>query len=315
MLIVITDGYTLNPGDLSWDAFKEIAEVKYYDRTTADEVTERCREATVIITNKTPVTAETIQAALKLKLIAVTATGYNIVDISAAKQKGIIICNVPEYGTDSVAQHTMALLLELTNHTGKHSQSVQEGEWQRSIDWCYFKTPIMGLSGKTLGIVGFGRIGQRVAAIAKEFGMKIIFYSPNRQSNLATRVSLHELFAQSDVISLHCSLKPENRQFVNEDLLSLVKPTVFLINTSRGQLINEQHLAGALKQKKLAGAALDVLSTEPPVNGSPLIGLSNCLITPHIAWISFEARQRLLQTTLDNVKAVLAGHPKNVVNA
>ena len=315
MQIVITDGYTLNPGDLNWDDFKNIANVKYYDRTAANDVAERCHEATVIITNKTPVTAETIQRATKLKLIAVTATGYNIVDIAAAKQKKIIVCNVPEYGTDSVAQHTISLLLELTNHAGIHAQSVQQGEWEKSIDWCYTKAPLMELSGKTMGIVGFGRIGQKVAVIAKALGMKIIFYNPNKQSGMRTSVSLQELFAQSDVISLHCPLKSNNKEFVNKDLLSLVKRTAFLLNTSRGQLINEQDLADALQQKKLAGAALDVLSTEPPVNENPLIGLSNCIITPHIAWISFEARRRLLQTTLDNVKAALAGRPQNVVNA
>jgi glycerate dehydrogenase len=315
MVIVITDGYTLNPGDLSWDAFKQIGEVKYYDRTGAGDITERCREATIIITNKTPLSAEAIEAASKLKVIAVTATGYNIIDTSAAKQKGIIVCNVPEYGTDSVAQHTIALLLELTNSTGIHSQSVLKGEWEKSIDWSYTKKPVTELSGKTIGIVGFGRIGRRVAEISKAFGMKVIFYSPNKQSDFAASVSLHELFSESDVISLHCPLKPDNREFVNKDLLSLVKSTAFLINTSRGQLINEEHLADVLKQKKIAGAAVDVLSIEPPFKGSPLIGLSNCVITPHIAWKSFEARQRLLQTTLDNVKAALAGRPQNVVNA
>jgi glycerate dehydrogenase len=315
MQIVITDGYTLNPGDLSWDGFKNIAEVKYYDRTSPGEVAKRCRGADIIITNKTPVTSETIQAAVNLKLIAVTATGYNIVDIAAAKQRGITVCNVPEYGTHSVAQHTISLLLELTNHAGLHAQSVQEGEWQRSTDWCYTKTPLMELANKIMGIVGFGRIGQKVATIAKSLGMKIIFYNRNKQSDFATSVSLQNLFLQSDVISLHCPLKPDNREFVNKDLFSLMKPTAFLINTSRGQLINEQDLADALRQKKLAGAALDVLSIEPPADGNSLIGLSNCIITPHIAWISFEARQRLLQTTLDNVKAALAGHPQNIVNA
>jgi glycerate dehydrogenase len=314
MQIVITDGYTLNPGDLSWDDFKNIGEVKYYDRIAAEDVTQRCREAAIIITNKTPITAETINAASKLKLIAVTATGYNIVDIAAAKRKEIIVCNVPEYGTDSVAQHTISLLLDLTNHTGLHAQSVQKGDWEKSIDWSYTKTPVMELSGKTMGIVGFGRIGQRVAIIAKAFGMKIIFYNPHKQSDLATSVSLQELFRQSDVISLHCPLKPDNREFINKNLLALVKPTAFLINTSRGQLINEQDLADALQQKKISGAALDVLSTEPPGNGNPLIGLPSCIITPHIAWKSFEARQRLLQTTLNNVKAFVSGHPQNVVN-
>ena len=202
-------------------------EVKYYDRTAADEVTDRCREATVIITNKTPVTSETIKAASNLKLITVTATGYNIVDVAAAKQRQVTVCNVPEYGTDSVAQHTISLLLELTNHVGQHAQSVHEGEWQKSIDWSYTKTPVMELSGKTIGIVGFGRIGQKVAAIAKAFGMKIIFYNSNKQSDFATSVSLNELFSQSDVISLHCPLKPDNRGFVNKDLLSLIKPAAF----------------------------------------------------------------------------------------
>jgi glycerate dehydrogenase len=315
MQIVITDGYTLNPGDLSWDALKEIGEVKYYDRTAVNDVTERCREADIIITNKTPVNAETIQAASNLKLIAVTATGYNIVDISAAKERGIIVSNVPEYGTASVAQHTIALLLELANHAGKHSQSVGEGEWQKSIDWSYTKTTIIELCGKTMGIVGFGRIGRKVAEIAKAFDMKVVFFNKNKQSDFATSVSLEDLFTISDVVSLHCPLKEENREFVNKNLLSLMKPSAFLINTSRGQLINEQDLADILLQRKIAGAALDVLSIEPPVNGSPLIGLSNCLITPHIAWKSFEARKRLLQTTIENVKAALAGHPQNVVNA
>jgi len=215
MQIVITDGYTLNPGDLSWDAFKDIGEVKYCDRTAPNEVTERCREAAIIITNKTPVTSETIQAAVNLKLIAVTATGYNIVDVAAAKQRQITVCNVPEYGTDSVAQHTIALLLELTNHAGLHSQSVQQGEWQKSIDWSYAKASIMELSGKIMGIVGFGRIGQKVAAVAKALEMEIIFYNQNKQSDFATSVSLHELFTESDIISLHCPLKPDNREFVN----------------------------------------------------------------------------------------------------
>ncbi len=314
MQIVITDGYTLNPGDLNWNAFEDLGEVKYYDRTSPDEVAERCREANVIITNKTPITKETIQAAPGLKLIAVSATGYNVIDTAAAKENGIPVCNVPIYSTDSVAQHSFALLLELTNHVGRHAQSVSEGEWQRSIDWCYVKSPITEISGKTIGIVGFGRIGQNVATIAKAFGMKVVFYNKGKQSEMATSVSLEELFATSDFISLHCPLKEDNYEFVNKTLLSKMKPSAFLINTSRGQLINEQDLADALKQNVLAGAALDVLSKEPPREGNPLIGLSNCIITPHIAWISFEARQRLMQLTFENVKAALEGHPQNVVN-
>ena len=315
MQIVITDGYTLNPGDLSWEAFEKLGELKYYDRTPATEVTDRCREATVIITNKTPITADTINAATNLKLIAVTATGYNIVDINAAKDKGVPVCNVPEYGTNSVAQHTFALLLELTNHAGKHAQSVANGDWVRSADWSYVKAPIIELSGKTIGIIGFGRIGQKVAEIAKAFGMNVIIYNKGKQTPLAASVSLQDLFTQSDVVSLHCPLKEDNYGFINRQLLSLMKPTAFLINTSRGQLINEQDLADALQRNVLAAAALDVLSAEPPAATNPLIGLQNCIITPHNAWISFEARKRLMQTTLDNILAALSGKPVNVVNA
>jgi glycerate dehydrogenase len=314
MQIAITDGYTLNPGDLSWEPFKKLGELKYYDRTLPTEVAERCREATVIITNKTPVTAETIKAATNLKLIAVSATGYNIVDINAAKNKGVPVCNVPEYGTNSVAQHTMALLLELTNHVGKHEQSVKNSDWVRSADWSYAKAPVMELSGKTIGIIGFGRIGQKVAAIAKSFGMNVIIYNKGKQTPLAESVSLEDLFTLSDVVSLHCPVKEDNYGFINRQLLSLMKPTAFLINTSRGQLINEPDLAEALQRNVLAAAALDVLSAEPPAATNPLIGLQNCIITPHNAWISFEARKRLMQTTLDNILAALSGKPVNVVN-
>ena len=315
MQIVITDGYTLNPGDLSWDAFEKLGDLKYYDRTPANEVADRCRGATVIITNKTPITADTIYSATNLMLIAVSATGYNIVDIHAAKDKGVLVCNVPEYGTNSVAQHTFALLLELTNHVGKHAQSVANSEWVRSADWSYVKTPIIELSGKTIGIIGFGRIGQKVAAIAKAFDLNVIFYDKGKQSPFAASVTLEDLFAQSDIISLHCPLTEDNKGFVNRKLLSIMKPAAFLINTSRGQLINERDLADALQQQVLSAAALDVLSAEPPDASNPLIGLQNCIITPHNAWISFEARKRLMQTTLDNILAALSGKPINVVNA
>jgi glycerate dehydrogenase len=315
MQIVITDGYTLNPGDLSWKAFEKLGEIKYYDRTPETETAARCREATVIITNKTPINSNTISTAANLKLIAVTATGYNIVDINAAKNKGVPVCNVPEYGTNSVAQHTFALILELTNHVGKHAQSVGNGDWIRSADWSYVKAPIMELSDKTMGIVGFGRIGQKVAALSRAFGMNVIFYNKGKQTTSAGSVTLSELFAQSDVVSLHCPLNKENNGFVNTKLLSLLKPTAFLINTSRGQLINEQDLADALQRNVLSAAALDVLSAEPPAAGNPLVGLQNCMITPHNAWISFEARKRLMQTTLDNILATLSGKPVNVVNA
>jgi len=311
MKIVITDGYTLNPGDLSWKAFYEFGEVVYYDRTPAALVAERCKDATIIITNKTPVNAETISVATNLKTIAVTATGYNIVDAAAAKIKNILVCNVPVYGTDSVAQHTFALLLELTNHVGENSSSVKNGDWSKSADWCYSKAPIMELSSKTLGIVGFGRIGKQTAKIAEAFGMKIIY---NNRSAQTGSVSIETLFAESDFISIHCPLRPDNNAFINKKLFSLMKPTAFLINSSRGQLINEQDLAEALTSGKIAGAALDVLSVEPPPVDHPLINLPRCIITPHNAWLSFEARQRLMQVTLENVSCVIKGTPQNVVN-
>lgn len=313
MQIVVTDGYALNPGDLSWDAFHELGELVYYDRTPADLVAERCKQADIIIVNKTPINAATIQGCSNLKLITVAATGYNIVDIQAAKERNIPVCNVPVYGTDSVAQHTIALLLELTNHAGKHAQSVADGEWSRNADWCYSKTPIIELSGKTLGIVGYGRIGKKVAAIANALGMRVIFHNKCKTSSPEER-TLDELFQQSDFISLHCPLTEQNKGFINKKLLMSMKPTAYLVNTSRGQLINEPDLADALKQHIIAGAALDVLSVEPPPANHPLIGLENCLITPHNAWISFEARKRLMETTLENVKALLSGKPQNIVN-
>ncbi|MBT1701431.1 D-2-hydroxyacid dehydrogenase [Fulvivirgaceae bacterium PWU4] len=314
MKIVITDGYTLNPGDLSWQPFHELGEVTYYDRTKPEELVARCREANIIVTNKTPIQEPVMLTAPGLKLIAVTATGYNVVDTAAARKHGISVCNVPEYGTHSVAQHTFALLLELTNHVGRHAQSVREGEWVRAIDWSYARAPIIELRDKTLGIVGLGRIGNQAAAIARAFGMNVIYHRGRAEKAQAAAVGLEALFSTSDFVSLHCPLKPENQEFVNKALLSHMKPSAYLINTSRGQLIHEPDLAEALKRGVLAGAALDVLSKEPPPPDHPLLGLSNCLITPHNAWLSFEARQRILQITLGNVKAALGGKPQNVVN-
>lgn len=313
MQIVITDGYTLNPGDLSWDPFFKIGEIIYYDRSSTEETIERCRNANVIITNKTPITKAVMDAAPELKLIAVSATGYNIIDIAAAKEKDILVCNVPVYGTYSVSQHAFALLLELTNQVGRHAESVRNGDWERSADWSYTKTPIIELSEKVLGIIGFGRIGQQTARIAEAFGMKVIYHNRSKKAGHAEAVSLEELIAKSDFISLHCPLTAENNLMVDKGFLSAMKPTAFLINTSRGQLINENDLADALKNKVIAGAALDVLSVEPPIN-NPLIGLSNCMITPHIAWVSFEARQRMMQTTYNNVVNAIAGNPDHVVN-
>jgi glycerate dehydrogenase len=312
--IVVTDGYTLNPGDLTWQGIQDIGKVEVHERTAVDEITQVCEHATIIVTNKTPVTRQTIEAASKLKLIAVTATGYNIVDTISAREKGIPVCNVPGYGTDSVAQHTFALILELANHVGLNATSVKIGEWTTSKDFCYSKKKIFELSGKTIGIVGFGRIGEKVAEIAVAFGMKVIFHNRSQKSGRGTQVPLEALFRDSDVVSLHCPVTTENNQFVNARLLSLMKPAALLINTSRGQLINEHDLAMALSQGKIAGAALDVLSKEPPSSDNPLLKAPNCIITPHNAWLSFEARQRIMNVTIQNIKCALQGHPQNVVN-
>lgn len=314
MRIVISDGYTLNPGDLSWKPFEELGEVIYYDRSSGEEILERCRKANIIITNKTPLSSAVIDAANGLQLIAVTATGYNIIDITAAKERSIPVCNVPAYGTYSVAQHAFALLLELTNNAGKNAASVEAGDWYRSPDWCYTKQPVMELKNKTIGIIGLGKIGAQMAMIAMAFGMKVIYYRGKKGLKGAKEVKLHELFMQADFISVHCPLTEGNNAFINKELLELMKPTACLINTSRGRLIAEKDLADALQKNKLAGAALDVLSVEPPLPGHPLIGLPNCIITPHNAWLSFEARSRVMETTLRNVKNFLAGHPENLVN-
>lgn len=312
--ILITDGYTLNPGDLSWEPFEKLGEVRYYDRTSPTELEERCSRANIIVTNKTPVTARVVEAAETLQLIAVTATGYNIVNIAAAKKKAIPVCNVPGYGTYSVAQHTFALLLELTNHAGINAASVKQGAWYSSPDWCYTKAPLVELKDKILGIIGMGKIGKQVACIAAAFGMKIIYTGGSQGSAKAESVAMEQLFNTSDFISVHCPLTEGNQSFISKKLLDLVKPSAFLINTSRGQLINEFDLASALQNNKLAGAALDVLSIEPPSPGHPLINLPNCLITPHNAWMSMEARSRIMQATFENIRAMLNGRPRNVVN-
>lgn len=315
MKTVVLDGFTLNSGDLSWEPLSHFGELKIYDRTAEPEIVERCRDAAIVITNKVPLTMETMRQLPQLKLISVLATGYNIVDVEAAKALGIPVCNVPAYGTASVAQHTFALLLELTNHVGLHAQSVAAGEWQRSLDFAYAKKPVMELDGKTLGLAGFGNIGQQTARIGAAFGMKILYNSRTKKDTaLGSFVDLQTLFSQSDFVSLHCPLTAENKEFVNKRLLQVMKPTSFLLNTARGQLIREQDLADALNAGTLAGAALDVLSAEPPPESNPLLSARNCIITPHIAWISFEARQRIMAITAQNIKTFLKGHAINVVN-
>ncbi|MDH5248215.1 MAG: D-2-hydroxyacid dehydrogenase [Cyclobacteriaceae bacterium] len=314
MKIVIIDGYTLNPGDLSWGGIEEFGQVTLYDRTPDALVQDRCKDADIILTNKVPISADTIQAATGLKLICVTATGFNIVDVEAARKRNIPVCNIPGYGTASVAQHTFALLLELTNHVGLNSTSVKEGMWEKSPDFCYTKASLTELNEKTFGIIGFGKIGEQVATIAKAFGMNVIYYSIEKKDTaLATFVDLKTMFTSSDVISLHCPLTKANNQFVNRDLLNLVKPSLLMINTARGQLINEHDLAEALNTDKLAGAALDVLSKEPPTHSNPLLHAKNCLITPHNAWMSLEARTRMLAITKKNIEGFLANKPVNTV--
>jgi glycerate dehydrogenase len=315
MKIVVTDGYTLNPGDLNWQSISAVGELTVHERSPENTLVERCSEADIILSNKTIFRKETIDQLHKTKLLSVLAAGYNVIDIKAAREKGITVCNAPNYGTSTVAQHTIALLLELTNNVGLHSGSVENGEWLNAKDWCYGKTTIIELYGKIFGVVGFGNIGEKVAQIANALGMKIIYYSVNKKETaLATMADLKTLFEQSDFISLHCPLKPDNHQFVNKNLLQLMKPSAFLINTARGQLINEQDLAEALNNNQIAGAALDVLSTEPPDKNNPLLSAKNCIITPHNAWMSKEARERILSITTKNIEAFLQGKPINVVN-
>lgn len=315
MRIVVTDSYTLNPGDLSWENIEALGKLVVYDRTPVELIEKRCANAEIILTNKVPFNKETLAKLPGLKLISVLATGYNVIDIAAAKERGILVCNVPGYSTPSVAQHVFALLLELTNHVGENSDSTSKGEWQQSVDWCYTKNPITELAGKTFGIVGLGNIGRQVATIAHAFGMKVIYYNPTPKEHLfAKAYNLQMLFKESDVITLHCPLKEDNHQFVNKDLLELMKPTAYLVNTSRGQLIDEEELAQALNNNTIAGAALDVLSVEPPKDGNPLVNAKNCIITPHTAWMSKEARQRIMETTAVNILAFLEGGCQNKVS-
>ncbi|MBL0357066.1 MAG: D-2-hydroxyacid dehydrogenase [Chitinophagaceae bacterium] len=315
MKIVITDGFTLNPGDLNWAAFEKLGNVQYYDRTAPVEVIARCFDADIIVTNKTIIDEDVIMAGSHLKMIAVTATGYNNVDTVAAKNKKVVVCNAPGYGTQSVAQHTFALLLELCNGVGNNADSVSRGGWTSAKDWCYSLHPIIELNKKITGIIGMGEIGRQVAAIAHAFGMQVIYTGGHSDESYCSQVSLYELFIQSDFVTLHCPLTGNNKEFINKEMLGLMKPTAYLINTARGALINEKELAQVLYQHKIAGAALDVLSVEPPAKDNPLIGLSNCIITPHNAWMSAEARQRIMDITLGNIRAFMGEHPQNVVNS
>jgi glycerate dehydrogenase len=312
--LVVLDGYTLNPGDNPWDELARQGTLTVYDRTPEPRIIERARPADILLTNKTPLTASALAQLPALQFISVMATGYNIVDVVAARQRGIPVSNVAEYGSDSVAQHVFALLLELCHQVAEHSAAVHAGEWAATPDFCFWTTPPLELVGLTMGIVGCGRIGRRVAALAGAFGMHVIAASRGvAPMPDVPRASVEEVFARSDVVSLHCPLTAANAGFVNQHLLGRMKPSAFFINTARGGLVNEAALAAALNAGQLAGAAVDVVSVEPMRPDNPLLGARRCIITPHIAWASLAARQRLMAQTVRNVAAFLSGRPINLV--
>lgn len=321
---VILDGFTLNPGDLDWTPFHNLANFEIYDRTTFSPeeallIIERAKEAQIILTNKTPLTKEIIEQLPDLKYIGVLATGYDVVDVEAAKKQDITVTNIPAYGTDTVSQAAIALLLELCHHVGEHSRAVKNGDWTNHEDWCFWKYPIIELSGKTMGIIGFGRIGQMTARIAQSFGMKMIAYNrtPEKvhEAENVRYAELDELYQEADVIILHCPLTEESKGFINKEAIEKMKDGVLLINNARGALINEADLAEALNRGKVAGAGLDVVSEEPITADNPLLHAKNCIITPHISWASVEARERLLHIAADNLKHFLEGNPVNGVNS
>ena len=320
MKIVVLDGYTENPGDLSWGRLEELGEFIVYDRsslTDEDEAIARIGEAEIVITNKTPITKRVLDSCPSIRYIGVLATGYNVVDYAYAAKKGIPVTNVPGYGTDTVAQFTFALLLEICHHVAHHSEAVHAGRWEQSPDFCFCDYPQIELAGKTMGIIGFGRIGQKVGTIAKAFGMKVLAHSPHEYASgkaIGTYVNLDTLLAESDVISLHCPLFPETEGIINQATIAKMKDGVILLNNGRGPLVVEQDLADALNSGKIQAAAVDVVSAEPIKGDNPLLTAKNCFITPHIAWATKEARQRIMDCAVNNVKAFLSGAPENVVN-
>jgi len=317
MKIVILDGYTENPGDLSWEGFENLGDLTVYDRTPADKIVERIGDAEVVITNKTPITAGTMDACGNIKYIGVLATGYNVVDAPAAKERGIPVCNIPTYGTEAVAQFAIALLLEVCHHVGAHSDAVHAGRWENCEDWCFWDYPLIELAGKTMGLIGFGRIGQATGRVAKALGMKVIAYDEFQNDagrEIGEYVSLDELLERSDVISLHCPLFPSTEGIINKDNIAKMKNGVIIINTSRGPLIVEQDLADALNSGKVYAAGVDVVSKEPIEGSNPLLKAKNCIITPHIAWAPTESRARLMGIAVDSLQAFINGSPINVVN-
>lgn len=318
MKIVVLDGYTLNPGDLDWNRLKALGEVTIYDRTPAEKTVERIGDAEIVYTNKTVIDKAVLDAAKSVKWIGVLATGYNVVDVEYAKAKGIPVANIPTYGTTAVAQFVFAHLLNICHHVSEHAQAVQEGQWQRSGDFCFWNYPLIELVGKTMGIIGFGRIGQQTAQIAVAFGMKVLAFDSYQNKALETEnihyADLDTVLAQSDVISLHCPLFPSTEGIINKGNIAKMKDGVIIINTSRGPLVVEQDLADALASGKVAYAGLDVVSSEPIKDNNPLLGAKNCVITPHIAWAPKESRLRLMNIAVDNLEAFLKGEPVNVVN-
>jgi len=316
MNICVLDGFTLNPGDLSWDELRQLGPCEIFDRTPPVEIIARAANAEIVLTNKVQMNRAIIDALPRLKYIGILATGTNAVDLAAARERNIPVTNVPAYSTRSVAQATIALLLELTNRAGHHAQRVGDGAWTRATDWCFWDSPLIELDGLTIGIIGYGRIGAAVAEIAHALGMNIIAYSRSSKSAPAfvKLVELETLFRTSDVVSLHCPLTPQTQQLVNAERLAWMKPSAFLLNTSRGPLVDEPALAAALNSGRLAGAGLDVLSVEPPPADNPLLQAKNCLITPHNAWGTRAARTRLLKIAVANIQAFLNGKPQNVVH-
>lgn len=317
MKIVVLDGFTLNPGDLSWKGLEKLGNLTVYDRTKDEEILNRASDYEIVFTNKTPLSKETLKKLPKLKYIGVLATGYNVVDVSEAKKLGVIVTNIPSYGTAAVAQFVFALLLEVCHHVGKHNEAVKEGDWTNSNDFCLWNYPLTELAGKTMGIIGMGRIGKATAKIAQAFGMSILAYNPSKDNSLKSDtfkyVELDQLFAQSDVVNLHCPLFEKTKGIINKESINKMKDGVIIINTSRGPLIVEQDLAEALNSGKVAGAAVDVMSSEPPKMDNPLMSAKNCIITPHIAWAPIESRERLMDIAVDNLVKFINKTPINIV--
>jgi glycerate dehydrogenase len=315
--IVVLDGYTENPGDLSWSGLEALGTLKVYDRTPADKIIERIGDADVIYTNKTPISRATLDACANVRFIGVLATGYNVVDVDAAKEKGITVTNIPAYGTAAVGQFAIALLLEICHHIGHHNEAVHAGRWESNADWCFWDYPLIELADKTMGIIGFGRIGQATGRIAKALGMKVIAYDTfvsDTGKEIAQYVDMETILKTSDVIALHCPLFPETQGIINKASIAKMKDGVIIINNSRGPLIVEQDLADALNSGKVYAAGLDVVSTEPIKGDNPLLKAKNCIITPHISWASKESRQRLMDIAVENLAAFLKGNPINVVS-